>query len=642
MRVASSKSLFVVLFFSLVVLAPPGGAVADEGSSSYWKGVSTGRINGASERLAVGARSYEADPLGLIANYQVTSYYGLTPDSFEVWVCEIPGGDLIITPEALVRFLDAEVQPFFAWQSGGEYQVEFSAGGTVGSPDLTACRDTVTKVSKGGSRGALVFANLDRETGEGGGRGGNGLECSGTTVYVCYDTFPSNLRGALIYNAVYVDDPWIEIGLEPLENGFASLKDLLAVNVVENTTHEMGHTLAFPHSYTGATSSEYDNPMDLMGRGPAATYSDESVWFSTDTLSGTIAVNRYAAGWISPEQVDVYAGGYSSHTLAAIHEDGTQMLAIPSATAGRFIAMGTRVKRGYDSLIPKEGVEIYLVDQTSTACSNPFGGSCWGQNRRTQPYPVVDGDPTAHVLALNESVKIGNGPVVTVVQRIGDSYVVEVDDGSTTSPSGFEDVPPGHVAEAAIAWAAENSITMGVGNNRFGVGQTLTRYEMVTFLCRAFDPANCTTGTEGSDRFVDVPSGHWANYSVGWAVDRGITRGVTATEFGGSQTLTREQMITFLYRAKGEPTGGSLGSDLYEDVPDGRNQWANLPIGWAYDQGITGGIAKETFGFGTNLSREETVMFLCRTVAAETCQPSQNPLPSSVVPTTRSTGSGVG
>ncbi len=200
-----------------------------------------------------------------------------------------------------------------------------------------------------------------------------------------------------------------------------------------------------------------------------------------------------------------------------------------------------------------------------------------------------------------------------------------------TAPD-FEDVPEGHAAESAIKWAAENVITVGVGDNRFGIGQTLTRYQMVTFLCRAFDPDSCQSGVRGSDRFDDVPADHWANYSVGWAVDHGITTGVSATEFAGTQTLTREQMITFLYRAKGSPTGGSNGSDVYQDAPD-RSHWANLPIGWAYDQGVTGGIAAGTFGFGTNVSREEMVLFLCRTVAAGTCQPSQQPLPSSVVPT---------
>ena len=172
---------------------------------------------------------------------------------------------------------------------------------------------------------------------------------------------------------------------------------------------------------------------------------------------------------------------------------------------------------------------------------------------------------------------------------------------------GFEDVPDGHVAEAAIEWAAENGITEGVGNNRFGMGQTLNRYEMVTFLCRGFSPDDCLTGHQGSDRFDDVQKGHWANYSVGWAVSQGITSGVGATEFGGVQTLTREQMVTFLYRARGRPTGGSLGSDVYEDVPADPTHWANLPIGWAYDQGITGGVTMGVFGFDTHLSREEMV-----------------------------------
>ena len=191
----------------------------------------------------------------------------------------------------------------------------------------------------------------------------------------------------------------------------------------------------------------------------------------------------------------------------------------------------------------------------------------------------------------------------------------------------FEDVPEGHIAQPAIEWAVSNGITVGVGNNRFGMGETLTRYQMVTFLCRAFSRDSCRSGSQGSDKFDDVPGDHWANYAIGWAVNRAITSGVSATEFGGSRPLTREQMITFLYRAKGSLTGGSKGTDIYEDVPNDRSQWANVPIGWAFDQGITGGIAPGTFGFETTLAREEMVLFLCRAVAPEICVPSQAPIP---------------
>ena len=245
----------------------------------------------------------------------------------------------------------------------------------------------------------------------------------------------------------------------------------------------------------------------------------------------------------------------------------------------------------------------------------------------------ICGYDSLSVLGVMKTLRLPSwGLVVGVALLVGLSVSVQSVFAQTVPD--FEDVPDGHIAESAIEWAAENGITGGVGNNRFGIGQTLTRYEMVTFLCRAFSPDDCLSGNQGSDRFDDVPSNHWANYSVGWAVNQGITSGVSTTEFGGTRTLNREQMVTFLYRARGKPTGGPLGSDVYQDVPDDPIHWANPPIGWSFDQGITGGIAMGTFGFGTNLSREETVLFLCRTLAPDTCEPSQQPLVSSVVPTT--------
>ena len=199
---------------------------------------------------------------------------------------------------------------------------------------------------------------------------------------------------------------------------------------------------------------------------------------------------------------------------------------------------------------------------------------------------------------------VGVGLVVSVLL-----FSSQVGLGRTLT--GFEDVPEGHIAEHAIAWAVEEGITVGVGDNRFGMGQTLTRYEMVTFLCRAFAPTQCRSGMKGSDRFSDVPVDHWANHAIGWAVSNQITSGVSQVAFGGSQTLNREQTVTFLFRAKGSPAGGSRGSDIYTDVPADRSQWANLPIGWAHDQGVAGGMGTDpsVFGFGTPTVREETVLF---------------------------------
>ena len=319
------------------------------------------------------------------------------------------------------------------------------------------------------------------------------------------------------------------------------------------------------------------------------------------------------------------------HPTAILDLSGNQLTGAIPPELGRLSGL-TRLDLSDNQLIGPIPVEL---GQLSKLGADRYEFADWADldlsnNRLSGPIPQVLGElPSVVEMDLSGNPLSPPWPANLLTPRPGLTVSLP------QLVSGFWDVTEGHVAAAAIGWAAEKGITFGVGNDLFGIGQTLTRYEMVTFLCRAFDPGNCTSGSRGSDRFSDVPPSHWGNYSVGWAVDRDITRGVSATEFGGSRTLTREQMITFLYRARGSPTSNSQGTDLYEDMPDDRNHWANLPIGWAFDNGVTGGIAEQTFGFGTNLSREEMVLFLCRTLAPETCQPSQDPLPSSVLPPTQ-------
>lgn len=192
--------------------------------------------------------------------------------------------------------------------------------------------------------------------------------------------------------------------------------------------------------------------------------------------------------------------------------------------------------------------------------------------------------------------------------------------GQSSGGHVFDDVPHGHIAEAAIKWAASNGVTRGVGNNLFGMGQTLKREQMVTFLCRAYAPTECEAGTTaGSDRFADVPAGHYADFSIGWAHEQGITTGVGADRFGLGQTLTREQIATFLYRAEGSPGTGPTGGSVYGDVPGDGSEWYQKPIGWSYEQGIVGGVSAASFGFGTTVVREEMVLSLCRAVAEDVC-----------------------
>ena len=97
----------------------------------------------------------QADPLGLIAGYDVTTHYSLGDDHWEVWVCDSPDGDLDISASEIVRVLKAELVPYLNWLSGGRYRPVFKAGnpGTVAAPGFRQCFDAIAGYVEAGVEG---------------------------------------------------------------------------------------------------------------------------------------------------------------------------------------------------------------------------------------------------------------------------------------------------------------------------------------------------------------------------------------------------------------------------------------------------------------------------------------------------------
>ena len=111
-----------------------------------------------------------------------------------------------------------------------------------------------------------------------------------------------------------------------------------------------------------------------------------------------------------------------------------------------------------------------------------------------------------------------------------------------TSP--FADVVTDAYYYEAVKWAAEQGITGGIGNNLFGPNQPCTRAQIVTFLWRA---VGCPE-PKGTSSFSDVPSDAYYAKAVAWAVENGITDGVGDNRFAPDVVCTRGQMVTLLYR----------------------------------------------------------------------------------------------
>ena len=182
---------------------------------------------------------------------------------------------------------------------------------------------------------------------------------------------------------------------------------------------------------------------------------------------------------------------------------------------------------------------------------------------------------------------------------------IKADFVAQTADSTFADVPTDAYYYEAVKWAAEKGITGGIGDNLFAPNQSCTRAQIVTFLWRA---AGSPEPKSMSHPFADVPSGSYYEKAVLWAVENGITEGMSNTTFSPSTTCTRAQSVAFLYRAAGSPAVS--GSAAFTDVPAG--VYYSNAAAWAEQNGITGGIGNGQFGPHNDCTRAQIVTFLYR------------------------------
>ena len=171
----------------------------------------------------------------------------------------------------------------------------------------------------------------------------------------------------------------------------------------------------------------------------------------------------------------------------------------------------------------------------------------------------------------------------------------------------FVDVPVNSFYFAPVAWAVESQVTSGATATTFNPGGQCQRAQVVTFLWRA---AGCPMPTAVENPFVDVKEGDYYYNAVLWAVEKGITAGVDATHFAPTQSCSRAQVVAFLHRAMGSPEISDVECP-FTDVVAG--EWYELPVLWAVENGITAGLSANTFGVNTVCNRAQVVTFLYRT-----------------------------
>jgi hypothetical protein len=171
----------------------------------------------------------------------------------------------------------------------------------------------------------------------------------------------------------------------------------------------------------------------------------------------------------------------------------------------------------------------------------------------------------------------------------------------------FCDVSDGAYYAEPVEWMVDTEITTGITPTLYGPNLALTRAQMVTFLWRQ---EGTPTGYPAHG-FADVAADTYFNDAVAWAKAEGITTGTGPTTFAPHAAVTRGQLATLLWRRVGSP--GSQPAHGFSDVPAG--QYYSVAVAWAKAQGITTGVTPTTFAAGDDVTRAQAAAMLHREVA---------------------------
>ena len=234
------------------------------------------------------------------------------------------------------------------------------------------------------------------------------------------------------------------------------------------------------------------------------------------------------------------------------------------------------------------------------------------------PSTASKGETVTITTKPNEGYELGS---IEVLDKNGDSlklkdlgngkYSFVMPDGKVsveaefvkTAATSFADVPANAFFADAVKWAVDMGVTNGLSDTMFGPYEPCTRAQIVTFLWRAAGSPEPKTASS----FTDVPASAYYAKAVAWAIENGITNGMTATEFAPDATCTRGQSVTFLYRAlKGTASGSANFTDVKSDA-----FYADA-INWAVANNVTNGTSNTTFSPNADCTRAEIVTFLYR------------------------------
>lgn len=341
-----------------------------------------------------------------------------------------------------------------------------------------------------------------------------------------------------------------------------------------------------------------------------------------DSYGFTAAVEVIAGGadarFVVTENATVNLAAYES-TTPAVLVSGTQAVAygIDAGNADPYTyAYGYPVVQTAKVAISGNDAYVELCTKDGTTY-----GFRWDTDTTASLYTLTGDANTGYAIgALVQSGLEELPDGYTLLYAGVNGWVTATDENGTAARSAmtltgagydgipFNDVFAGDYYGTPVVWAATTGITQGTGDYVFSPGDNCTRAQVVTFLWRA---AGEPEPTKTDNPFSDVNSGDYYYKAVLWAVENGITKGKATTVFAPGDTVTRGEFVTFMYRMAGTPDLPGDISNPFIDVNDPSAYYYDAVL-WAVENKITIGTSSSTFSPEMQCSRCQVVTLLYR------------------------------
>lgn len=241
-------------------------------------------------------------------------------------------------------------------------------------------------------------------------------------------------------------------------------------------------------------------------------------------------------------------------------------------------------------------------------------GELLGQLRFELAAGSSNSKVTIKTKQLNET-SFAAGQEKTRIVVLGDSLSpilpAIISSGEKDCPSrSFRDLDTTKWYHEAIDTMLREGLMNGTGNGLFEPNGTLTRAMLVTILWRSEGKPAASAQTS----FTDVPAGAYYAEAVRWAAANGVVKGVSSTEFGPSKNITRQELVTILWRLAAKKGLNTSNAGLTVPEFADRSQiaaWAAEAMSWGCTRGIlTGKSANRVDPTGTATRAEAAAMIV--------------------------------